>query len=374
MFRFPRLNKNYFLGVDFGTSSIKIVELEYKNGNTYLSNYGWIEIPQKKKMGDFEIKNDSSDDEEKVYLLKKIIGEMNVKSKDAYLSMGSFRGLSALITVNDIHEDDLDSVIRSEASKYIPVSLDEVYLSSDIVSKKLVEKNEHANVSGPKVLGKKEKEILEVLLVAAPKEDVHRYEQIVEKSGLRVESFELDIFSAVRSLVGDDLGKFIIVDIGAKITNIILVDKGVIRINRNINVGGDEITKNIASNLNVSWDRAEEFKKKNDYLKEEGKSIVLPILSLIAKEAKRVIELSSSGGSVGKPVDSVVLVGGGSDVPGIVNIFTEMLGNIVTIGNPMNRIVIENDKIKELLTNTAPMFAVATGLAIKGVESHKHKV
>ncbi|KKP67746.1 MAG: Type IV pilus assembly protein PilM [Candidatus Moranbacteria bacterium GW2011_GWE1_35_17] len=372
MFSIPGINKNYSLGVDFGTSSIKIVELEYKNGSSFLSNYGWIEIPQKKKVSDFEIKNDSDEEIEKIQLLKKLIEEMGIKSKSAYIAMGSFKGLSAMISVNDIHEDNLDDVIRAEASKYIPVSLDEVYLSSDIVSKR-IEKNDNGSVAGKKFLRKKEKEVVDVLLVAAPKDDVHRYERIVEGSGLKVASLELDIFSATRSLVGDDLGKFLIIDIGAKITNIILVDKGVIRVNRNINVGGDEITKNIASNLNVSWDRAEEFKKKNNYLKEEGKAIVLPILNLIAKEAKRLVELVSVGNNLSKPLDKVILVGGGSDVLGIVDIFKETLGDGVVMGNPFEKVIIESDIIKTNIANISPKFSVATGLAIKGAEIYRKK-
>lgn len=372
MFSIPGFNKSYFLGIDFGTSSIKIVELQYKNGSSFLSNYGWIEIPRKKKASNFEIKNESEDETEKIQLLKKLLGEMGIKSRDAYISMGSFKGLSTMISVTDIHENDLDDVIRAEANKYIPVSLDEVYLSSDIVSTR-IEKNEKGSVAGKKFLGKGEKEILDVLLVAAPKDDVHKYERIVEESGLKVASLELDIFSVVRSLVGDDLGKFLVVDIGAKISNIILVDKGVIRINRNINVGGDEITKNIASNLNVSWDRAEEFKKKNDYLKEEGKSIVLPVLNLIAKESKRLIELVSVGNNLSKPLDKVILIGGGSDVPGIIDVFKDSLNNNIVMGNPFEKIIIEDDAVKLNIGNVLSKFSVAVGLAIKGIENYKNK-
>lgn len=372
MFRIPGLSKNYFLGIDFGTSSIKIVELEYKNGSSFLSNYGWIEIPQKKKASDFEIKNDSEDETEKIQLLRKLLAEMKVKSKSAYIAMGSFKGLSAMITVTDIHEDNLEDVIRAEAGKYIPVSLDEVYLSSDIVSKR-TEKGEKSNTEGKKFLGKGEKETVDVLLVAAPKDDVHKYERIVEESGLKVASLELDIFSASRSLVGDNLGKFLIIDIGAKVTNIVLVDKGIIRTNRNINVGGDEITKNIASNLNVSWDRAEEFKKKNDYLKEEGKTMVLPMLNLIANESKRLAELVSVGNNLSKPLNKIILVGGGSDVSGIVNVFSDILNGEVVMGNPFERIIIENDVIKANIDKIALKFPVAAGLAIKGVESYKRK-
>ncbi|HBI17330.1 MAG TPA: hypothetical protein DDY52_04275 [Candidatus Moranbacteria bacterium] len=372
MFRIPGFNKNYFLGIDFGTSSIKIVELEYKNGSSFLTNYGWIEIPPKKKASDFEIKDESDDELEKIQLLKKLIDEMGIKSKNAYISMGSFKGLSTMITVTDIHEDDLDDIIRMEAGKYIPVSLDEVYLSSDIVSRR-VEKDERGNGEGKKFLGKGDKEIVDVLLVAAPKDDVHKYERIVEGSGLKVLSLELDIFSASRSLIGDDLGKFLIVDIGAKITNIVLVDKGVIRVNRNINIGGDEITKNIASNLNVSWERAEEFKKKSEYLKEEGKSIVLPILNLIAKESKRLIELVSVGNNLSKPLDKVIVSGGGSYIPGIADIFNNALGSNIIVGNPFERVIIENDNVKANINNVASKFSVATGLAVKGIENYKKK-
>jgi type IV pilus assembly protein PilM len=373
MFGIHGLSVNYFLGIDFGTSSIKVVEFEYRNGSAYLSNYGCIQIPVKIKKSDFEMKNDSAEHDEKVFLLKKLLREMGVKSKNAHLSMGSYRGLSVLISINDMGEDKIDEIIKAEAIKYIPVSLSEVYLSFDKIPNDTGEylsddkKTTVATDAPNKNIGKKQ----EILLVAAPKDDVHKYENIIEDCDLKVASFELDIFSTVRSLVGDDLGKFLIVDIGAKITNVVLVHRGIIRISRNINVGGDEITKNIATNLNISWDRAEEFKRKNDYLKKEGHSVVLPILNLIARESKRVIDLNFSTSNSSKSIDNVILVGGGVDVPGIVDIFTEVLGQSVSIGNPFNKVIIENDKTRRILDNKSFIFATASGLAMKGIEMHK---
>jgi type IV pilus assembly protein PilM len=368
MFNFSGINKNYSLGIDFGTFSIKIVELEKKNGSICLSNYGWIEIPKKKNIGDFGTKINIDEDDKMSSLLKKLCSEMDIKSKEAFISMGSYKGLSALINVSNTDGSDLNDIIRFEAGKYIPVSLDGVYLSSDIVS---ISDNE-GDVSDDKkskFFSKKLKGNAEVLLVAAPKDDVHTYERIVQASGLKVASFELDIFSVCRSMMGDNLNKFLIVDIGAKITNIIFVAKGIIRINRSINIGGDEITKNIASSLNVSWERAEEFKKNNDYLSAEGKNIILPIISIIAKESRRVIDLNSSADkndSVG-----VIVTGGSSSVPSVVSIFSENVGSPVTIGNPWKNILIENDNLKEEATNIGPMYAVATGLALKGLNVKK---
>lgn len=366
MFNFPSLNKNYSLGIDFGTFSIKLVELEKRNGSIYLSNYGWIEIPKKGNIGEFDARVMVDDNEKMINVLKTLCSELDIKSKEASISMGSYKGLSALININKTDDSDLDEIIRFEAGKYIPVSLDGVYLSSDIVS------SSSADGDGGKkkkmFSAKKTNDNLEVLLVAAPKEDVHIYEDVVGQSGLKVASLELDIFSVLRSIIGEDLGKFLIVDIGAKITNIVFVDKGIIRINRNINIGGDEITKNIASSLNVSWDRAEEFKKNNSYLSAEGKNIILPIISIIAKESRRVIDLNSTDKN---DFVNVVVIGGSSSVPSVMSIFSENIGLPVTIGNPWKNILVENDNIRESSLEISPMYAVATGLAMKGLMSKK---
>lgn len=365
MFNFSGFNnKNYSLGVDFGTFSIKVVELEKKNGSIHLLNYGWIEIPKKSGLGEFDSRVLVDDSEKMVFLLKRICSELDIKSKEVSISMGSYKGLSALISVNAAEGSDLNEIIRFEASKYIPVSLDGVYLSSEIVDKKRFQNS--SNGDGEE---KKPKNNLEVLLVAAPKDDVHTYERIVQEGGLKVKSFELDVFSLLRGMIGDELGKFLIVDIGAKITNIIFVENGIIRISRNINIGGDEITKNIASSLNVSWERAEEFKKNNDYLSAEGKNIIYPIISIIAKESRRVIDLNNVNGGVSAV--SVIVTGGSSTIPSVVSIFTENIGFPVTIGNSWRNILIENDALRDSSLLVAPMYSVATGLALKGFSDSK---
>lgn len=366
MFNFSLGNKGTSLGVDFGTSSIKIVELEKKNGMLHLLNYGWVEIPSKKNIGElgFDFKAETGDSNLPL-LLKKLSDKMKLKANTAHLSMGSYKGLSALVKVNNVSESDLGEIIRLEASKYIPVSLDEVYLSSDIVSR-----TGQVKESGVEKLNNIFKkgdtnEDMEILLVAAPKDDVHFYEGAVKSSGLEVASFELDIFSAVRSLIGDKPGAFVVVDIGAKITNIIFIESGIIKINRNINIGGDEITKNIASSLNVTWERAEEFKKKNDYLKAEGKAIILPILNIIAKETRRVLDLYSPSQKTN--IEGIIMVGGGAEIFGIADIFSESFGSIVSVGNPWKDVMIENDNVREKSTLIAPLYATATGLAMKGL-------
>ena len=367
MFKFPNFKKNYFLGIDFGTSSIKVVELSYQKGGVYLSNYGWVKLPLGNNVANSTMTQDDKNKEIE-NILKKLIGKMDIKSNSAHISIGAFKGLSALVEIFDADKDNMEEIIKAEANKYVPVSLDEVYLSWDIVSRK----NKKSVLEKVNNIGKagKKKESIEVLLVAASKEDVRKYEKIVNDIDIKVDSLELDIFPAVRSLIGNDLGTFLIIDMGAKITNIILVKKGIIRINRNINVGGNEITKNIMSNMNISWTRAEEFKKKNDYLSGEGIAMLMPIVNTISKEAKRIIELGVENNKKDK-IDNAIITGGGFDIVGIEKIFLDKLGIRTTVGNPWKKIIIENNKLKEKSLEIATNLSVATGLALKGVKKYK---
>lgn len=194
MFNFSRSSKGGSVGIDFGTSSIKIVELEKRNGMIHLVNYGWIEIPAKKNIGEFNFDSESEKGEVIFKLIKKISDKMKLKTKSAHLSMGSYKGLSALVKVNNVNESELGEVIRLEAGKYIPVSLDEVYLSSDIVSRSGKKEDKSIDEKINNIFKKNESnEDMEILLVAAPKEDVHFYEGAVKSSGLEVASFERNL-------------------------------------------------------------------------------------------------------------------------------------------------------------------------------------
>lgn len=366
--KIPFFKKNNFLGIDFGTSSIKVVELSYKSGNAHLMNYGWIKLPTKTKASNLDDKaRDKEDSKVERYLLD-LLGKMDTKSDLAHISIGGYRGLSALIKVDKSNDGDIAEIIKAEAGKHIPVSLDEVYLSWDVVSK-TIPKKKIGQSEEEEIKNKfnKKKESAEVLLVAAPKEDVRRYEEIAENAELKVKSLELDIFSVVRALVGNDLGKFLIIDMGAKVTNLLLVEKGIIKINRNISSGGNEITKNIVSTLNVSWERAEAFKEKNDYMSNEGKQMVAPVLETIAKESNRII--NSYFEEEGKDrLDDVILTGGGSGINNVDKLFADIIGMSVSVGNPWKKLNIESEKIKKNNEAISRPFTVATGLALKGVD------
>lgn len=354
--------KNKFLGIDIGTSTIKIVEIKMSSSKPMISNYAWMKVG---KIG--EIKSNSFDSTLPLYL-NKIIKEGDFKSSEVYISIPAFGGLITLIEFPEMNKEDLDQAIRFEAHKYIPTSLEDVVLSWDIVSKKtsnhLLKKTADEAKDGTAESGDK----VQVLLVAAPKNKVAKYEELIIASGLDLKSIEVESFALLRSLVGNDQGNFIVVDIGARVCNIILIEKGIIKVNRNIDAGGMDITRAIARGMNISEERAEKMKiSGKDFLSKES-NINFPSLDLIISEVKRVLGAFHKGDG-GSRIDGIILSGGTAGLAGIEKYFSDSLGTRTIIGNPLRRV--EYDAaVEPKLNEIKSQLSVAIGLALKGAEEY----
>lgn len=350
--------KNVFLGIDIGTSAIKIVELSVSSGKPVLSNYARmpIKVP-------FDSEGIKTENLEFIFTeyLKKMIREAGFRSRSAYVSIPAFGGLITLIDFPEMDRNDLDQAIRFEAHKYIPTSLDDVILSWDIIDDGRTEEKETASSSSK----------IQVLLVAASKNKVAKYEKLIKDAGLELKAMELESFPMVRSLVGNDPGNFIIVDIGSRICNIMLVENGTIRINRNIDAGGKDITRTITKSIGVDEERAESMKtsSKNFFSKESN--INFPPLEMILDEVSRIIANLSQEGK-GTKIDGIILSGGTARLTGVDAYFSEMLGQKVVIGNPLSRVQYDH-RLDPILGNQGVQFSVSIGLALKGINNNFKK-
>jgi type IV pilus assembly protein PilM len=389
--------KNYSIGIDFGTSAIKIVELLRKDQKIYLENYGWVDLglvnPSSVTRVTASESQISSNKRLQKYL-QKLIKSMKLKSHAAYISLPGFSGLIATIDFPEMNKEELDKAVRFEARKYIPISIDEVALDWEILEEKPgeavkgIDKNsvkgeenketekkpsiwnrDLGNVmdKGPNksnASGKK----MEVLIVAAPKSEVVRCGTIVKEAGLNVKNIELELFSLVRAMVGNDPGCFLVIDIGSRMTNIILVEKGMIRVNRNIEGGGIEITNVIADSLNISKQRAEELKKENkDLINSREISLVIPVLDAIANESLRIINAYKEKKGAAGRVDGIILSGGSSKLEGLDKYFSQKIGVQTSAGNPWKKIVC-SEKLIPFTEKMGASFSVALGLALRGIE------
>lgn len=360
--------KNRFLGVDIGASSIKVVEIKVSNNKPSLSNYAWMNITHGEETQEDYFNNNLA------WYLKRLLREGNFKSTKANTAIPAFGGLVTLIELPEMDKEDIEQAIRFEAHRYIPTSLDEVTISWDIVNKKNADKpliatkeNAEEKINGSAPSSSK----LNVLLVAAPKSKVENYEKLIKGAGLELNSIEIESFSILRSLVGNDPGNFIIIDIGARVCNIILVEKGIIRINRNIDAGGRDITKTIARSMNVDEVRAEKFKASGKELLKNEAGIKFPTLEIIVSEIKRVLSAYYKNEGCQK-VDGIILSGGTAGLAGIDRYFSEALKIKTIIGNPFGRIEYDK-KLEDKLMEMKSRFSVSVGLALRGAEEYAKK-
>jgi type IV pilus assembly protein PilM len=278
---------------------------------------------------------------------------MKPKGHSAYVAMPAFIGLISLIEFPLMEESELQEAIRFEAHKYIPSSLDEVALSWEVVGVH----------DTPPDGGK-----MEILLVAALNKEVSRYEQYVAGAAVTLDFLELETFSIVRSIVGNEPGLSLVIDIGSRATNLVLVESGLVKVSRNLDVGGRDITRVLAESLNITEERAKVLKKSDkDFLIAPESALVFPALQMIASEAERMLAAYQAKHS-GVQCRGVVLSGGTAQFSRLVEYYANILKLPVTLGDPWKNVEYD-PRLARKISGFGSSFSVALGLALRGTDT-----
>jgi len=395
-------HKDSYLGVDIGTASIKVVELKNEGGRSKLETYGYIDI-----VTDIIRSNTLQTRQTIINALKKVIASARVTTDKAVAALPTFSVFNSIINLPPMSKKDLDSAVKWEAKKYVPLPLEEMILDWKIIDdfKEAVVKKEALKLEqsaavrlaikrkGFNFFGKKgataepqdfKKQLLSIdrqeagpagsniriLVTAAPKNLVSRYLEIFKAVGLKLLSLETEAFALARSLIGNDPAIIMIVDVGSITTDICIIEKGIPILNRSIDIGGLSITKAIAGSLNVNVERAEQFKRDfginiDQEIKQKGISkTILNSLSPIINEIKYVLDLYQGQGQ--QRVEKIVLSGGSSFLPNLASYFTELFNKPTIIGNPWEKVIYPED-LKPVLNELGPRLAVAIGLAQRDI-------
>lgn len=347
-------SKERYLGVDFGTESIKAVELEYRGGRPTLVNYGEATLFSPHQSNRPAVRSFQEDMAVKFRIL---LERMKPETKEACISMPSFLGLISLIEFPEMTDAELAEAVRFEARKYIPSSLDDVSLSWESLGAKDSDPSEGE-------AGKNRK--LEVLLVAALNKDVWQYEGYVKAVGYDMRLLELETFSIARSVVGSDQGTFLVIDIGARAANIILVENGYVKKSRSIDAGGRDVTRSLAESLNISPDRADTLKKSGkDFLNAKDVAVIFPAIETIASEAGRMIDSWKSKDPERK-IDGIILSGGTGRLTGLSQYLSKKFGIPATLSDPWRSIAYP-ENLRPKIDMIGASFSAAIGLALYGI-------
>lgn len=362
-----------YLGVDIGSSGIKIVELQNQNGRPVLVTYGYSEKPI------MEIKTTPAVEnvDQTAAAIKNICKKSKVTSSSTIASLPSFSVFTSIITLPSMPKKELDNAIKYEAKKLIPMPIENMVLDYKIIETAKKEagaaKTEEANQA---VIKAKGLEATKILLTAAPKELVEKYVEVFKKAGLNLLSLETEAFALTRSLIGSDKSTIMLVDLGAVTTNISIIDKGIPILNRSIDTGGMFITEAIQRNMNVDKEQAEQIKKDLSLTATLGPEEILPrqieqAITPLINEIKYVFNIyqgsnqPTEGGR--KAIEKIILAGGSAFLPNLTNYISKLLDIKVFIGDPWARVVYPED-LKPALDEIGPKFAAAIGLAMRNIE------
>ncbi len=349
---FFSLDKKSRLGVDIGTASIKVVEISKESNRFTLLNYGMIEVAAGKDTS-------QPSNQDIVAGIKTVIQSAQIKSKDAIASIPSFPTFATTITLPYLSEEEVEKAMPFEARKYIPVPLNEVQLDWAIVNVHKEPKEQIiAKSGGPTV---------DVFLVAVPKQEVARYQSIMNEAGLNLRALELENFALIRSLIGNDLSSIVIVNIGGRSTSILIVEHGVQRASHDYEIGGFEITKSIAQSLGITIARAEELKRSLGIRATEDNIVrqaMSSLIDLMVLEVNKTIHNYEDQQK--SKIAKILLVGGLANMPDFLKYFGEKLGREVSLGNPLARVVIPAG-VERLRAELNSTFVVSIGLAMREI-------
>jgi type IV pilus assembly protein PilM len=344
------------LGIDIGSSAIKIVQIKKKHGQAVLETYGELAlgpygghgIGQAVVLPIEKISEAVSD------LLKE--KEVNITTNKCGLSIPFTSSLMSLVEMPKVSEKQLAVMVPIEARKYIPVPVSEVMLDWSVIPR-VDNRNEEAVTPGqtPKI---------DVLLVAIHNETISRYKEIVNKTALDAGFFEIEIFSTMRAVLDDTLAPIMIVDMGAASTKIYIVERGIVRVSHTINRGSQDITLTLSKSLGIAPDKAEIMKRELGLIGGDKNftEVISLTLDFIFAEANRV--LLSYEKKYNKAVSKVVMVGGGSALKGLAKLAELNFKTPSETGDPFNK-VSSPAFLDKILKETGPEFAVAIGLALR---------
>jgi type IV pilus assembly protein PilM len=357
---FGKGTPNTYVGIDIGSSYIKIVQLKKEHGHIVLETYGEVALgPYEEGHFAGELTNLSS--EKMGEAIKNILEQANVTAKNAVISISSATSLIFILKLPKISESKISGVVENETRKYIPVPLSEVSLDWWIIPEK--------QIYGDEDLNKNDNEI-EVLVAAVRNEIVDRYNDIMTSlNKFTSPAYEIETFSAIRASFKHELSPVLLVDFGASGTRISIIEHGVVRKFHSINRGSAYLSNSLQKSLQIEFEDAEKIKRDvgldNTHNNKEAYGIISAGVNYIFSEIKNV--LFDFEKEYKKPVSKIILTGGGS----LLNQFREQIEsryNITTVyADPFDKVV-SPDFLEEVLVHAGPEFVVALGLALQGLE------
>ena len=341
------------LGIDISSSSIKLVELGREKDGTLVLERCAIEVLEKGWIVDGNVERFDDVSE----ALRRLVKKSGTRTRNAALALPSSAVITKRIVLpGGLKEHELEVLVESEASQYIPFSLDEVSLDFCVIGTSPASADD-----------------VEVLIAASRKEKVQDRQGLAEAAGLKPQILDIESFAArlsagrlVETLpnAGHD-AVVVLIKIGGVGSNMQVMRNDEVLYERDQPFGGAQLTQLIVRQYGFSAEEAEQ-KKRNAELPDDYASTVLaPFVESMAAEISRALQFFFTSSTFNR-VDHVLLCGGSASLPGLPDAVTQQASVSCSVANPFEGMTIGSGVRSSVRTlRDASSYLTACGLAMR---------
>jgi len=333
-----------FFGLDIGTTAVRAVQLRGSGPNKALVKYGYVPIDVKLSMSESK-----ADQQKLMQVIRELLDQTKIDTKDVAVGLPSNRVFTTLVDMDRLAPAELGKTITYQADSLIPTAVSESKLDWALLG------------DSPKEQGK-----VEVLLSSVPNEFIVGRLEALESIGLNVIAFEPDAIALARSMVAPEtVLPTMVLDIGSKTTDIIILMNGTPRLTRAIPTGTDAIVRSAMQNLNIDEKQAQQFVFKfglgKDKLEGQIYNAILGTVELLISDIDKSIKFFTAR-YPNTHLDRIIVTGGASTLAEFPLYVANKFSMNVEIGNAWRNIAFPPERQNELLS-LSNHFGVAAGLA-----------
>ncbi|PIR44368.1 hypothetical protein COV23_00235 [Candidatus Wolfebacteria bacterium CG10_big_fil_rev_8_21_14_0_10_31_9] len=340
------------LGVDIGTTSIKIVELVKSGNQPVLKNYGILETYNHLERVNNAIQTSSLKiaETDTAELLKTLVKRAEFSTKNVIASIPAFSAFVTLFELPQMTDTEVSKTMDFQIGQYIPIPLNEV----SIEWKKVGERQDEQGFVKQ-----------QILLISIPNDVITKYKNIFKIAGLNLIAIEVESQSLIRAATFSIKDSVLVVDIGSRSTEIIAVNNGEMRYSYQTDYSSSGLTYAIAKGLGVNIRRAEKLKKEKGLLggqTSELSTLMIPYLNAIINEIRRAKNKYEQ--TFAEKIGFIILTGGGSKLLGIEKYIEAKMEIPSAVSNPFSLLSYPGN-LEPIIKEMSSSFSVAIGLALK---------
>ncbi len=334
---------NDFFSLDIGTTAVRLVQLSNSGGQKALVKYAYVPVVAK-----IALSESKADQDKLAQIIKQLVGQANVNTRSVAVGIPSSRVFTTVADVDRLPSNELAEAIRYQADSLIPTPLAESKIDWALLGDSPVDKTKQ-----------------EILLTSVANKFVEDRLDMLEAIGLDVIAFEPDNLAMARALAAPDDTAQLLLDVGRRSTDLVVVFAGKPHLTRNIPTGVEAIVRSASQNLGVDEKQAEEFVFKFGMSKEKLEGQVFQAISgtidLLITEIEKSIKFFQTRYQ-GIKIERLIVTGGASVMPEFPLYLANKYGINVEIGNAWRNVTYNRERQNEL-SALSNQFGVAVGLA-----------